>query len=564
MIALLSKALLTLPLVFAAALAHVGAYLLRFDFTIPANAQGVRSMWTQLKWKHIAPRMLVDFAIIHIAMLIAFTISLIYQTNRTDVSLGILANSFQSYYISTFLFLSLSFPAVFFVNGFYTYVRSYVVKAKLRRFATVAGLALAVFITLNMLVIGSAHPVGRSVALPFAVCAICGLIGVRLGKEWVLSKESAERFLEGPRDPKTGGIVLVVGGAGYIGSWLVRRLLERGCKVRVMDNAVYGLEPIQDLIGHQNLEYLNGDCRNIHDVVKAIRGTSAVVHLAAIVGDPACELDHTAAVEINYAATRMMMEVAKGHGVERFLFASSCSVYGATDELMDENSNVEPISLYGQTKLSSEQALLEGASEEFHPVILRFATVFGLSTRPRFDLVVNLLSAKAHQDGLITIFNGEQWRPFVHVKDLAEAMLLVLEAPLPAVSGQIFNVGDNRLNHTLSELACVIQRVFPGTRVEEVENSDRRNYRVNFDKIGKRIGFRCHYTLEDGIREIKSAFDNHQIADYKDTKFSNAVFLRKAGSPEHKTEIDAGVMAAFGGEHLRRAAAHHTLLSAQA
>src|SRR5208282_471574 len=176
---------------------------------------------------------------------------------------------------------------------------------------------------------------------------------------------------------------------------------------------------------------------------------------------------------------------------------SSCSVYGATDEIMDENSKVEPVSLYGQLKVAAEQALLEAASEDFHPVLLRFATVFGLSNRPRFDLVVNLLSAKAWQDGVITIYNGEQWRPFVHVKDLAEAMILLLEAPLSVVSGQVFNVGDNRLNHTLSEVAEVILHVCPQARVEWVENADRRNYRVKFDKIEKRIGFHCRYNLED-------------------------------------------------------------------
>ncbi len=347
--------------------------------------------------------------------------------------------------------------------------------------------------------------------------------------------------------------VLVIGGAGYIGCWLVRRLLDQGRRVRIMDNAVYGLEPIHDLLSHPSLEHLNGDSRNIQDVVKAMRGISSVVHLAAIVGDPACEIDHKTTIEINYAATRMLVEIAKGYGVERFLFASSCSVYGATDELMDEESAVEPISLYGKTKVSSEQALLKAADNDFHPVLMRFATVFGLSNRPRFDLVVNLLSAKASQDHVITIFNGRQWRPFVHVKDLAEAMILLLKAPLRAVSRQVFNVGDNRLNHTLGDVAEVIQRVIPGTRVEHVENSDRRNYRVRFDKIEREIGFRCRYSLEDGVREIKLAFDSGTIDNYRNIHFSNQVFLRESGTPVNKSDFDAQVMAAFGGEQIARA-----------
>ncbi|MGA8220479.1 MAG: NAD-dependent epimerase/dehydratase family protein [Candidatus Acidiferrales bacterium] len=344
--------------------------------------------------------------------------------------------------------------------------------------------------------------------------------------------------------------VLVLGGAGYIGCWLVKRLLEQGRRVRIMDNAVYGLEPIHDLLAHPNLEHLNGDCRNIQDVVKAMSGVSRVVHLAAIVGDPACEIDRKTTIEINYAATRMLVEIAKGYGVERFLFASSCSVYGATDELMDEESPVGPISLYGETKISSEQALLKAADDDFHPVLMRFATVFGLTNRPRFDLVVNLLSAKASQDHVITIFNGQQWRPFVHVKDLAEAMILLLAAPLPAVSRQVFNVGDNRLNHTLGEVAQVIQRIIPGTRVEYVENSDRRNYRVRFDKIEKQIGFRCRYSLEDGVREIKSAFESGLINNYRNIQFSNQTYLRESGAPGNKSDFDAQVMAAFGGEQI--------------
>src|SRR5260370_5765178 len=145
---------------------------------------------------------------------------------------------------------------------------------------------------------------------------------------------------------------------------------------------------------------------------------------------------------------------------------------------MDENSTVEPVSLYGETKVSSEQALLESATANFHPVIMRFATVFGLSNRPRFDLVVNLLSAKAKQDGRITIFNGEQWRPFVHVSDLAEAIMLLLNSPLGCVSQEIFNAGDNRLNHTLTDVDEGVNRVFPGTQNEHAANANRCNYRV--------------------------------------------------------------------------------------
>jgi nucleoside-diphosphate-sugar epimerase len=241
----------------------------------------------------------------------------------------------------------------------------------------------------------------------------------------------------------------------------------------------------------------------------------------------------------------MLIEVAKGNGVGRFLFASSCSVYGATDVEMDEGSAVAPISLYGQTKVDSEEALIEAASGAFHPTVLRYATVFGLGYRPRFDLVVNLLTAKARQEGVITIFNGRQWRPFIHVRDLVEATVMALEAPLRQVSGEIFNVGDSRLNYTLSDVGETIRRFFPETKVEQVENSDRRNYRVSFDKLQKRLRFRAKYTIEYGVEELKKAFDEGIIGDYTDVHYHNQRFLRLAGSPGNKDELDGLLMAAF-------------------
>jgi len=504
-----------------------------------------------IQWRDAVPRIIADFVIVHCAMLMSLAVSISYQTHDDQLtSAATLVSGFRQYYFSTFVPLSLLFPVIFYLCGFYTYVRYLPEKAKLQRFVVVVLLSFSVFITANFLTTSVENLVGRSVAAPFALFAILGLVGIRVGKELLLGTERAEQDAKSKN--RETGPVLVIGGAGYIGCWLVRRLLENGKRVRILDNAVYGLQPIQDLLNHPNLEYLEGDCRNIQDVVRAMHRVSSVVHLAAIVGDPACELDHKTTVEINYAATRMLVEIAKGNGVERFVFASSCSVYGATEAIMDEESPLEPVSLYGETKVASEQALLEAASDTFHPVIMRFATVFGLSGRPRFDLVVNLLTAKARQDGVITIFNGEQWRPFVHVKDLAEAIILLLDAPVAAVSSEIFNVGDNRLNHTLSDIARIIQRVIPGTRVEYVENQDRRNYRVNFDKIEKRLGFRCRHEVEAGVREIKAAFDSNEIVNYKNTRFSNLVYLREVGTPENKGEFDDKVMAAFGGEKIRR------------
>jgi nucleoside-diphosphate-sugar epimerase len=307
-------------------------------------------------------------------------------------------------------------------------------------------------------------------------------------------------------------------------------LLAKGRRVRVLDSLLYGDGAVRDLLANPHFELVAGDCRNIQSVVGAVKGVDAIVHLAAIVGDPACEQDRQTALEVNYA--------------------SSCSVYGASEMVMNERSVVEPISLYAQTKLDSERALLAGCSTTFHPTILRLATVFGHSARPRFDLVVNLLSAKAFQEGVITIFNGQQWRPFIHVRDVAAGIVRILDAPAASVSGEIFNLGDSQLNYPLSAVAEHIRSIFPNTRVENAENTDRRNYRVSFDKVRNQVGFECGVSLEKGIRELKDIFERGLVTDYKAVEYHNQRFLQRVGSPLNERLIDAQVMAAFAGTQL--------------
>lgn len=212
---------------------------------------------------------------------------------------------------------------------------------------------------------------------------------------------------------------------------------------------------------------------------------------------------------------------------------------------MDENSQTVPISLYADTKVDSEEALLEAATSNFHPTILRFSTIFGLSPRPRFDLVVNLLTAKAIKERVITIYNGQQWRPFLHVADAAAAIVRVLEAPVALVGNQIYNVGDSRLNYTLTDVATLLVKFFPHTRVEHIENSDRRSYRVSFQKIKGHLGFTCSHSLEDGVREIKAAFESGEISDYGAALYSNVKYLKQYGSPRQTDLLGSQVMAAL-------------------
>lgn len=315
--------------------------------------------------------------------------------------------------------------------------------------------------------------------------------------------------------------VLVLGGAGYLGSIVVPMLLGRGYKVRVLDRLLFGSESLSAVHEHPAFELKVGDVRDIQAVVGAMKQCDAVIDLAAIVGDPACAINRQLSLEVNRAATRMLIEISTGYGVSRLVFASTCSVYGASDYLVDELTPPAPISTYAETKVASEQLLLESASAEFHPVILRLGTLFGLSPRPRFDLVVNLLSARAATLGKIAIFNREQWRPFLHVYDAARAFVAALEATPEDVSGEIFNVGDYHLNLRLSEVSHKIVKLIPSVEVENVENGDRRNYRASFDKIHTRLGFRCERTIEFGIREIYEAVSSHQITDFTASRFNN-------------------------------------------
>lgn len=443
------------------------------------------------------------------------------------------------YYTKTFLPLSCLFPLVLLWSGAYRRAQSSFSRNKL--VACVRGAITGVMVfSLADRILARKGLTWSPDLVQLCLAVLIAVATARLFKDALLKRFSIER-----RSGSSPGSVLVVGGAGYIGSILVRKLLARGYKVRIMDSLVYGDSAIRDVLGHSNLELHIADCRNMQSVIASVKGMDSVIHLAAIVGDPACDLDHRTALEINYASTRMLIEVAKGHGIQRLVFASSCSVYGATEHIMEETSETVPLSVYGETKLNSEAALLEARDAHFHPVIARLATVFGNSPRPRFDLVVNLLTAKAHAERVITIYNGEQWRPFIHVDDVARGFVALLEAPLDRVSGEIFNVGDSRLNFRLTDVAARIRKYFPDTQVVSVDNSDKRNYRVSFDKIRTRVGFDCRRSLDDGIVELKNAFSTGAISEYTNVLYSNQRFLQAQGTPVSRTKMDADVMAAF-------------------
>lgn len=324
------------------------------------------------------------------------------------------------------------------------------------------------------------------------------------------------------------GIVLVTGGAGYLGSHLVRKLLQRGYQVRVLDKFLYGEHGVAELRGDPNIELRYGDICNIRDVVHAVNGVRAVVALAALVGDAACDLDPREALTTNFESTRCLLESCREVGVERLVFASSCSVYGANgNEVLREDSHLNPVSLYARTRIMSEDVLLQehGAVQV---VILRLATVCGLSPRMRFDLMVNTITARASVEGRVRVVGASQWRPHIHVQDAAEAFLMAVEASASVAASQVFNVGADNLNFTVGEIADKVVEQIPDTVVEYYDRiEDRRSYRVSFKRIRDLMGFLPLRTVDDAIREVRAMLQTGVVHDYGDDVYHNVKLLQR-------------------------------------
>ncbi|MFH2106788.1 MAG: NAD-dependent epimerase/dehydratase family protein [Candidatus Micrarchaeota archaeon] len=328
------------------------------------------------------------------------------------------------------------------------------------------------------------------------------------------------------RDPnKTEHVkqVLVVGGAGYFGAVLARKLLSKGYRVKVLDNVMYGDHGIKDLYGKEGFTFVNGDMRNMTDVVDAIKGVDAVIHLASLVGDPACTVSPRQAIELNYFSTKLLADVCKYFQINRFIFSSTCSNYGASsgDELLAEEAKLNPVSIYAKMKINSEQVLLDMEDGNFAPTIMRMPTLFGVSPRMRFDLVINLLSAKAVVDKKITVFGGEQWRPFLHLEDAADAYIRCLELPIEKIKGGIFNVGSEINNYKIIQIAEIIKKIVPDADIVVNEDkADKRNYRIAFSRFKSVFDMELKHGIEYGVNEVL-ALDMEVLKDYNNPKYRN-------------------------------------------
>lgn len=326
--------------------------------------------------------------------------------------------------------------------------------------------------------------------------------------------------------------VLVTGGAGYIGSAVVDELLKKKHRPIVFDTFYWGkaaLLPVMDRI-----RIVEGDCRNSRDIIYALEGVDAIIHLAGIVGEPACAKNHKAHYSINIESTRTLVNCCTDPEldlVRDFIFVSSCSVYGNVQGIYDqvtEETPTSPLSAYAHAKLRSEEIILDKANKipHFHPTILRLTTVFGWSRRPRLDLVTNFFAYRAWKEGKIAIFgDGSQYRSLIHVQDVARALVETLEVPRFMRSGKIFHVGEEGNNKSVKEIADIVKKILPETHVEYINDkpTDRRDYRIACRKLGNLVGWKAEYSVEDGIRELLEKLTNLDW-DWESEMYRNNTF----------------------------------------
>ncbi len=311
--------------------------------------------------------------------------------------------------------------------------------------------------------------------------------------------------------------VLVTGGAGYVGSVLVPKLLEKDYRVKALDLFLFGKGVLDPVKNHPHLEQINGDIRDTAVLRKALTGCDAVIHLACISNDPSFELNPALSRSINYDAFEPLVRISKESGVGRFIYASTSSVYGVSEaENVTEDHPLVPLTDYNKYKGLCEPILLSHQSDDFTPVVIRPATVCGYSPRQRLDLTVNILTNHAVNTGRITIFGGNQMRPNIHIGDMTDLYLMLLELPGRLIAGKIFNAGYE--NHTVEEIATmvkeVVQQKMPDRKQIDLvttPSNDNRSYHISSEKIKRELGFIPKRTIEDAVRDLIHAFQAGKI-----------------------------------------------------
>lgn len=329
--------------------------------------------------------------------------------------------------------------------------------------------------------------------------------------------------------------VLVTGGAGYIGSLLCGELLRQGARVTVVDELLFGGESLLAYLAHPNFHFEKADVCEARSIRNALRSDwprpDAVIHLAAIVGFPACQaVGRQVAWRYNVEATERVFGVAVDMGAQRFLYASTYSNYGLSKDgkPVTEESPLTPQSLYAETKVAAERFLLGQASASCTPMLFRLATLYGISPRTRFDLIINQFVLEAYTRRELLIYQRGYSRSFVHIRDVVRGFLLGLQAPLESIRGQIFNLGSNSGNYTKDEIVALVLRRLPETSVQYKDmtfGGDMRDITVSFEKVRRVLGFETQFTADDGVKEVLHAIRTGLVSQPADPKYRNAQFI---------------------------------------
>ena len=314
-----------------------------------------------------------------------------------------------------------------------------------------------------------------------------------------------------------GRWILVTGGAGYLGSVVVDELLANGHAVRAFDSLLHGSVPsLLQSWGDDRFQFMRGDVRDEAARRQALTDVEAVLHLAAIVGDPACSREPDAAREVNVEGTRGLLDDAAAAGVQRCVVASTCSNYGKmadSEVYATEEFDLQPVSLYAETKVAAELDALARA-DDFATCCLRFATVYGVSPRMRFDLTVNEFTREVALGKELVVFGEQFWRPYVHVRDAARAACLALSVPIDQVRGEVFNVGSTDENYRKLDIVELLKQRDPAAKISFVhKDEDPRDYRVSFEKVKERLGFETERSVEAGIDEIIGLLKSGLLVD---------------------------------------------------
>ena len=319
--------------------------------------------------------------------------------------------------------------------------------------------------------------------------------------------------------------ILVTGGGGYVGSVLVRKLIEADYDVTVLDTMVYGKNPLRNI--RSEIDLCIGDIRNKQLLKTILKNTDIVIHLASISNDPSSELNHKLTTDVNYEATIDLVNLSKQSNVKRFIFASTSSVYGIKKtENVTEDLSLEPLTIYSKTKAWAEEYILENNNDDFTTTSIRSATVCGYSPRMRLDTVVNILTAHAINNNKIIVYGGSQKRPNIHIDDISDLYMQMITADKDKIAGQAFNVGFE--NHTVNKLAEMIRNIISkDIEIEIQPTDDLRSYHISSDKIQKTLGFKPKKTISDAVYDIKEAFKTGKIPDWTSSKYYNVKKLKE-------------------------------------